>query len=113
MSKRVLAIDDERLILSFIKRGLEKVGYDVHTASDKDEALNLLEANSYDLVLADVVLPGLKEGEVIDLIKQRWPETKVIVITGKASSITADGFLEKPFMLEELRRLVSSAIGDA
>ncbi|MDJ0520455.1 MAG: sigma-54 dependent transcriptional regulator [Planctomycetota bacterium] len=115
---RILIVEDER-------NAREALGevfggrHDVDLTADVDEALAALEANTPDLVLTDVVLPGDRDG--LDLLRQlrtTHPDTPVIVMTAygsveKAVRAMRDGahdFLEKPLDLARLRQLVASAL---
>lgn len=73
MSKtiRILAVDDEQEILQLIKRYLELEGYQVDTASDGLDGLTLFEKGKYDLVLADVMMPGMDGLSMVEKFASR------------------------------------------
>lgn len=83
MAKRILLVDDEPLILKGLKFSLEQDGYETDSATDGEQALKMIQSNNYDLVLLDVMLPGLSGIEVC----QRTRETSdvpIIMLTAKA-----------------------------
>ena len=88
MSKKVLVVDDEKLIVKGIKFSLEQDGYDVDCAYDGEEALELVKQNEYDVMLLDVMLPKLTGFEVLQMIRE-FSMLPVIMLTAKAKKIIA------------------------
>jgi len=78
----ILCVDDEEIPLSLRKAVLEKLGYSVLTASSGVEALTLLEKHRVDLVLTDMLMPGLSGAELAREIKQRMPRIPIILFSG-------------------------------
>ena len=121
MSANILVVEDETFVQDLLRKVLTKRGYGVHTASDGQEAIDLLESETYDLVVTDVVMPRMEGFELLRWIKVERPGTKVIVLTGFARrhSISdfllygADDYLAKPFLVPELLAAVEKAIGPA
>lgn len=115
---RVLVVDDERMIRDGCERILVRMGCEVVKASHGEEALNLLKENPCSVVLLDLMMPGIEGLKVLNLIRQFWPDTLVVVITGYATLETAIeamkrgayGFIPKPFKGDHLRAMVSRAI---
>jgi two-component system phosphate regulon sensor histidine kinase PhoR len=115
---RVLVVDDERMIRDACERILVRMGCDVVKASQGEEALNFLKESAFSVVLLDLMMPGIEGLKVLNVIRQFWPDTMVIVITGYATLETAIeamkrgayGFIPKPFKGGELRTMVSRAI---
>jgi two-component system, OmpR family, alkaline phosphatase synthesis response regulator PhoP len=110
--ERVLVVDDEETIRSLIKRIMQDAGYDVTTAANGEEALNILsqqKERSPDLVILDIMMPGLNGLEVLDIIRGRF-DIPVIMLTAKqavttvrdALDIGADDYVRKPFRTTEL-----------
>jgi DNA-binding response OmpR family regulator len=107
---KVLVIEDEVKIASFIKRGFEAEGFAVTTASDGVEGLALARTSSYDLVILDLILPSMKGEEVLAGIRERSSRAPVIVLTAKDAvsdrvatlNAGADDYVTKPFSLTEL-----------
>ena len=108
----ILVVDDEETIRSLIKRIMQDAGYDVTTAANGKEALNILsqqKERSPDLVILDIMMPGLSGLEVLDIIRGRF-DIPVIMLTAKqavttvrdALDIGADDYVRKPFRTTEL-----------
>ncbi len=100
----LLVIDDEPGIRRMMALDLKADGYQVFTAADGDEGLRVFEQQRPALVLTDLKMPGMDGIEVLRLIKERWPETEVIVITGhgdlelaiESLRLRASDFITKP-----------------
>ena len=103
-NKKILLVDDEEIIRLSFKRELQAF-YEVSTASSCDEALSILANAHFDMLISDLVMPGLNGLELLKKIKSSHPETCVIIITGYGETKTvietlrggADDFLLKPF----------------
>jgi DNA-binding response OmpR family regulator len=109
LSGRVLVVDDDAHILSFIRGALEDEGLTVITATDGGQAVALAERFEPDLVIVDVILPVLSgHGVTTRLRELRGDGLPVLVITGdgqavdKARQLRAYGYLRKPFELDDL-----------
>lgn len=108
----VLLVDDEEMVLDIGEQVLEKLGYEVLSATSGIEALKLYEKNQdkIDMVLLDMVMPGMGGGETYDRMREINSHIKVLLasgysIDGKAKEILergCDGFIQKPFSIEEL-----------
>ena len=107
---RILVIDDEQGIRSFISRGLGSEGYIVESAADGIAGLEAGVQQSYDLIILDLMLPGLSGVDVLRRLLSRKPEQQVIVLSAlndtrsKVTSLElgAQDYLSKPFSIEEL-----------
>ena len=121
MTLRTLIVEDEAFVQDLLRKVLAKQGYDVSTASDGDEAIQLLKAQPHDLIITDVVMPRVEGFDLLRWVKLNQPNTKVIVLTGFARrhSISdfllygADDYLSKPFLVPELLAAVHRAVGSA
>jgi len=112
----VLLVDDEDMVLEIGRALLETMGYRVVTAKDGEEAIALYENEGpgIDLVLLDMVMPGLGGGEVYDRLKTINPGMKCLLLSGysidgEASEIIqrgCDGFIQKPFKLRDLSKSI-------
>ena len=100
----IMAVDDEPVILTILKRILEPEGYEVVTASDGLSALVLLDKRKPDLVLLDIMMPGLDGFQVLDSIRERF-DVPVIMLTARCDQESlvetlktgADDYVRKPF----------------
>ncbi len=108
---KVLVVEDEPAISSFIKKGLEENGYEVTPCFDGNSAIKLAERNKFDIVLLDIILPGMNGTEVCHEFRQTLKlETPIIMLTalGTTEDIVeglhtgADDYLTKPFKFKEL-----------
>jgi len=107
---KILLVEDEKKVASFIKKGLEEEYYSVDTAYDGKEGLRLLFSEDYDLIILDVMLP-LKDGfTVLKELRAEKISTPVLFLTAKDTTSDkihgldsgADDYLPKPFAFEEL-----------
>lgn len=118
--KRILIIDDNEQLLSVVAEFLGTNGYEVHTATEREEAEALLNNIEYDLVITDLALTRFGFGglDILERLSRHAPRPKVIVLTGhgtpvvqaEARSRGVDAFVKKPTPLTELVRLVSSMV---
>ena len=110
MANRVLVVDDEKLIVKGIKYSLEQDGMVVDAAYDGEEALNLVRANEYNIVLLDVMLPKLGGFEVCQQIRET-SGVPILMVTAKGEDMDkilgleygADDYITKPFNILELK----------
>jgi DNA-binding NtrC family response regulator len=114
---RVLIVDDDDAIRDTLYELLSEQ-FICLTAETAEKAFARLEADSYDVVLTDISMPGLSGLELLGHIRQKYPETPVIIISGISDQEHAQGliklgafdFLLKPFSLEVVERSVQRAI---
>lgn len=107
---RILAVDDEAVVLDSFRRILVLEGYSIDTVETGQEALGLVQRNPYDFVFTDLKMPGMSGVEVVKAVKHLRPDVDVVVITGYASIDTAvetlqhgaSEYVQKPFTAEEL-----------
>jgi len=108
---KVLAVDDSKAALSFLKKGLKMAGLDVETAGSGVEAVDLISNSHFDVVVTDLIMPGGMDGiSVLEAVKTRSARTEVIIMTSQASVNTAVAamkkgaadYLEKPVNIDEL-----------
>ncbi|MDQ7032389.1 MAG: sigma-54 dependent transcriptional regulator [Desulfonauticus sp.] len=114
----ILIIDDERIALKNLSYFLEKEGYQVISFQSPQKALKYLETSEPDLVITDLKMPDISGLQLLKKTKELHPLTEVIVITGYATINTAvaamkEGayyYLEKPYKLEKIRKIVQEAL---
>jgi DNA-binding response OmpR family regulator len=116
---RALVIDDEERIRYFLSKTLERVGYVVVTASNGEEALDLLRDTAFDVAVIDLNLGGQVDGlKVLEALRWRWPGMAAVILTAHGSLESAmaaidqevDGYLLKPARPEEVRAAVQHAL---
>ncbi|MFN3480428.1 MAG: sigma-54-dependent transcriptional regulator [Thermodesulfovibrionales bacterium] len=115
---KILVIDDEEIVRVSCKKCLTPEGYDVDVAANGIEGLAMTENNRYDVILTDLKMPDMDGMEFLAKVKERHPDTKVIMITGystvehavKAMRMGAYNYIEKPFTPDALIEAVKEAI---
>jgi DNA-binding NtrC family response regulator len=108
--KKVLVIDDEPIVRISSKRALTPEGYEVTLADSGKAGIDILEHASFDVILLDLKMPDMDGIEVLKVIMERWPGTKVIIVTGystvdtavQALRLGAFNHIEKPFTPDSL-----------
>lgn len=79
---RILIVDDDEVVRWSYLRSLQSTSRDVAAASDGEQALQTMEQNPFDVVLLDIRMPGQDGLSVLRTIKQKWPDSEVVIITG-------------------------------
>jgi len=124
-SGRVLVVDDDRRLRDMLRRALESAGYEVDSAEDGGRALAAISGRTFDLVVLDVLMPGVDGLGVARRLRGRGDPIPILMLTAR-DAITdrvagldagADDYLVKPFSIEELlarvRALMRRASGEA
>jgi two-component system cell cycle sensor histidine kinase/response regulator CckA len=113
---RVLAVDDEPMVLRFITRVLQEAGYGVETAVSGADAITVVNSGRhFDLLLTDLVMPEMMGDELARLVRVRAPNVKVLYFTGFADRLfkekvtlwDSEAFLDKPCSVKGLLEAVS------
>ena len=115
MGKRILVVDDEKLIVKGIRFSLEQDGMEVDTAFDGEEALEYANKKEYDLILLDVMLPKLTGFEVCQQIRE-FSNVPIIMLTAKSEDMDkilgleygADDYITKPFNILEVKARIKA-----
>ncbi len=115
---RILVVEDDPQLLPSFKRTLTEAGYEVYTANNGIEALELLRSNTFELILTDIVMEGLNGLQLLEEARKIYLKTPIILITGFSSIKNAEDairygandYLVKPCEKSELTRRVSLAI---
>lgn len=121
MQHNILVVDDDRELRETIGEILHGAGFAVHAAASGEEALAVLQQQSFDLVLVDMIMPGIGGQELLPLLKRQAPRSKVIMITAfatvenavEAMRRGADDYLTKPFKVDELLTAVRRVLEEA
>ncbi len=116
--EKILVVDDEPRIRDACKLVLDEQGFEVALAPDGDQGVEMIKNEHFDIILVDLMMPGLSGLEVLAYVRSKHPHTVVIVITGYATlehSIEAMkrgafDFIPKPFTPEQLRTVVDKAL---
>lgn len=117
MANKVLVVDDEKLIVKGIKFSLEQEGMEVDTAYDGNEAYEKAMASDYDMILLDVMLPGMNGLEVCQMIRET-KDVPIIMLTAKGDDMDkilgleygADDYVTKPFNILEVKARIKAVI---
>ena len=107
---RVLVVEDEEKILSFLRKGLRESGYTVDAATNGTEGLQMALNREYDLIILDIMLPGIDGWKVMERLRDAKKEVPVLFLTArdtvqdriKGLELGADDYLIKPFAFSEL-----------
>jgi len=122
---RILVVEDEAKVASFIRRALEEESYAVDVCGDGAQGLDLARAGCYDLIILDLMLPGMPGLEVLKALRKEQVAAPVLILTARSEldqkvkglDAGADDYLTKPFAIEELvarvRALLRRGMGEA
>ncbi|MBQ9926994.1 MAG: response regulator transcription factor [Lachnospiraceae bacterium] len=115
MGKKVLVVDDEKLIVKGVRFSLEQDGMEVDCAYDGEEALQKIKDNEYDIVLLDVMLPKLTGFEVCQQVRE-FSSVPIVMLTAKGEDMDkilgleygADDYITKPFNILEVKARIKA-----
>ena len=115
--KKVLVVDDEKLIVKGLKFSLEQDDMEVDTAFDGEEAVEKVRANTYDIMLLDIMLPKLSGLEVCQMIRE-FSDVPIIMLTAKGEDMDkimgleygADDYITKPFNILEVKARIKAIL---
>jgi len=112
----VLVVDDEKMIRDLLGETLSAIGYTTKTAEDFGSAQELLKIGGIDVVITDIMLSDKTGFELIKLVKDQYPNTPVLAISGKNISkqsimnVGADGYLAKPFRIGVVEEMIQKTL---
>ncbi len=117
---KILVVDDEDALRTVLSGELVSEGYDVRTASDGDDAITNLQKESFDLVLLDIKMPRMNGFEVLKFVKEKFPRTKVVMLTGfadlknaiESKKLGAEDFVSKPYDLVDLLTTIERVLSE-
>jgi len=118
MNERILVVDDEEDLRLSLKFKLKSAGFDVDVAADGEEALEKLKAKPTDVVLLDINMPRMSGIEALTIIRQKYPQTEIIMLTGMQDVKTAVEcmdkgafyYVTKPYYASDLLGLIERAL---
>src|SRR5262245_22970195 len=110
MSGAVLVVEDEQKVAAALREGLESEGFTVAVAPTGEDAFFRVSTETFDVVLLDLTLPGRDGLEILKALRQRGPDTRVLILTARDTledrvtglNSGADDYLVKPFAFAEL-----------
>ncbi len=112
---KILIVDDKSEDLNTMKTLLENKGYAIETASDGTKALTILTKNKFDLILIDILMPGLSGYDLLRLIREKLNHNAILVYVSivpkqEIDMTDVDGFIQKPFSPESLLSGIKKAL---
>lgn len=119
MKKKILIVEDNPMVIKSLEFKLKKEGYDAHLTEDGRDAMEKLKTESFDLVLTDLMLPFISGNQIIEFIKENYPDLPIIVLSTatqediitEAFTMGVDDFITKPFSPNELALRVKRTLG--
>ncbi len=113
----VLLLDDEPIVGKRLKPALDKIGCQVEVFEDPKKAVARIDEKEFDIVVTDIRMEEIDGIQVLEHVQQKWPRTKVIMITGYAKMDLAReamgkgvfDFIAKPFRPDDLRQIIARA----
>lgn len=116
MNTKILLVEDEASIRKFIRINLEREGYEVFEAGTGEEGVEIARAEAPDIVVLDIMLPGIDGFEVCQILRQEFPQLGIIMLTAKAEDYDkiiglqfgTDDYMTKPFNPTELTLRIKS-----
>ncbi len=114
---QIMVVDDEPLVGKSLKRLLGKAGYDVEAFTDSRLAVEELDNKHFDVVITDLMMDNINGLKLLEIVKEKYPDIKVVIITGYIEKLTADeasekgafAFVSKPFRVDELKEIIRQA----
>jgi DNA-binding NtrC family response regulator len=117
MTEKVLIVDDDKAFLAILSERMQNRGMEVSTAESAAEALKMLEKESFDAVLLDLMMPEMGGIEALQVMRKKQPEVQVIFVTGhpsvskgvEAMKLGAMDFISKPVDMSDLTEKIKEA----
>ena len=108
--QKILLVEDEETLAVGLEYNLTEEGYDVDWAKDGKQALDFFEANNYDMILLDIMLPYYNGFEIAEKVRRNFPQMPILMLTARTKAedkvkgleLGADDYMTKPFHLQEL-----------
>ena len=117
---KILVLDDEEIVVTRLKAALEKDGYIVETFIDSRLAMERIEQNKFDIVVTDLKMANIDGMQLFQFVKQKYPDTEVILISGFATlDVVKNGLqagvrdvIAKPFKISQIKELINKIAAD-
>ena len=111
---KILVLDDEEIVVTRLKPSLEKDGYSVETYTDSRQAKARIEQQKFDIVITDLKMANIDGMQLFYFIKEKWPDTAVVLISGFANLKVAQEAIQhgvrevisKPFKISQIKELI-------
>ena len=117
-TRKLLVLDDDPAILDMLLQSLSDEGYQVTTARNGQEGLDRVRNNNFDLILLDLMMPGMNGEQFLVELRRTWPNVPPVVIvsadrnvSGKVRSLQVAGGVPKPFSLDDLLGQIERHLG--
>lgn len=118
MARKILVVDDEKLVRWTIETFLKSWGYEVYSAGDPKEALEIFSKSAIELVITDLKMPGMNGIELAREIKSKNPKVKIILVTGyntpqverEAKEVGISHALSKPIKAEVIKNVIEEVL---
>lgn len=118
ITERILVVDDEESVCQSVKKILSRKGYSVNSVQTVEDAVNTMNEIPFDLVITDLMMPKSGGMDLLQIVRDHYPELEVVMITGyasiesavKATKLGAAGYLPKPFTPDELTGIAEKAL---
>ena len=113
----ILVVDDEPIVGKSLQRLLSKAGYAVEAFSDSNAAVEELRKRNFDFIITDLMMDGFDGMQILEIAREKHPDTRVIIITGFAEELTASdalqkgafAFFQKPFKIDDIKQVIRKA----
>lgn len=106
----ILVVDDNEMVRGIVGHILEASGYEVGEACNGAEAMEALRKVPADLVLTDLDMPGMGGQELLGKVRRAFPDLPCAAMSGQGTGKGFDGFIQKPFEIEELIRMLNGIL---
>jgi two-component system response regulator AtoC len=116
----ILVVDDEKLVRWSISKGLNRDSHEVVCAQDGEQAIAEAKETAFDLVITDFKMPGMNGAELLTHLKRLNPAPKVMILTAYSAELSRQSamdlgaceYIEKPFLVDEIRRIVQTLLSE-
>lgn len=114
---RIMVVDDEPLVCKSLKRLLGKAGYDVEAFTDSRIAVEELNNKHFDIIITDLMMDNIDGLQLLAIVREKYPDIKVVIITGYIEKLTAEeasekgafAFVSKPFRIDDIKQIIRKA----